>query len=526
MGRINELGRLGTGWESAPTRGALDTNGANGTDNFAQIGQFLVSAAGLNYCGGIRLGATDVAMYLFSLSRSMKSLMLYRATALLWACLAIVTCSTTAEAQVVQQPIAGVEVNPDGVLRVRQVNAAIGRERIEAARRQLGSDLAAKSELRKVSLNRLEAAIAERIAAGEDLTDAMRGMAGLTAVRYVFFYPDSGDIVLAGPAEGFLIDPAGRTRGLDSGMPTILLEDVVTALRAYPAGGDATRVISVSIDPTQEGLQRLNRAIAQVRDVRRGGERAVAEALRENLGLQTVTIQGVPATTHFAQVLVEADYRMKLIGIGLEQLPVPMASYVQRSTATQGAANAMERWYFEPDYESVLVSEDGLGMGLEGNAVRLVGAAEVVNAGGTRQERARGNRASQQFCSDFTKKFEQIAAAVPVYAQLRNLIDLSITAAFIQQQDYYTQAGWDMGVLLDEARLPVETYTAPHQVETAVNAVWKGNTLLTPLGGGVNIQPKQSLKADVLRKDATGELAQPRQQLEPAGLTDGQWWWD
>jgi hypothetical protein len=83
-----------------------------------------------------------------------------------------------------------------------------------------------------------------------------------------------------------------------------------------------------------------------------------------------------------------------------------------------------------------------------------------------------------------------------------------------------------MSLLLDESRLPVETYIAPHQVETAVNAIWKNNTLLTPLGGGVSVQPKRALAEDMVRKDLKGQLAQPRQQLTPAKLADGQWWWD
>ena len=37
------------------------------------------------------------------------------------------------------------------------------------------------------------------------------------------------------------------------------------------------------------------------------------------------------ANTHFAQVMIEADYRMKLIGIGLERPPVKLASYVDKA---------------------------------------------------------------------------------------------------------------------------------------------------------------------------------------------------
>lgn len=456
----------------------------------------------------------------------MKLLTFRPLASLMMAALAVVAMAPTAPAQVFNQPVAGVRVNPDGVLQVQTVDGRIGRERLEAARQQLGKDLAEKSALRKVSLNRLAAAIEEAKQQGEELSDAMRAMAGLTAVRYVFFYPETGDIVLAGPAEGFIEDAAGRVRGIESGLPTILLEDVVTALRAFPPRQRGSSVISVSIDPTEEGLKRLNQALARAGAVRRGGERALTETLKNNLGLQTVTIHGIPATTHFAQVLVEADYRMKLIGIGLERLPNGMPSYTERSLGKPGAANAMERWYFEPSYDNVLVSEDGLGMELVGEGVRLVGAAEVVTAEGKRQERARGNRASQEFCEDFTNRFGEIAESVPVYAQLRNLMSLSIAAAYIQQKDFVTQAGWDMGPLMDESQLAVEVHTAPHQVETAVNAVWKGNTLLTPLGGGVLIQPKRALKEEFVRKDLNGDLVKPRDEIAPQADAKNVWWWD
>jgi len=55
--------------------------------------------------------------------------------------------------------------------------------------------------------------------------------------------------------------------------------------------------------------------------------------------------------THFAAVLVEADYRMKLIGIGLERPPVRLVSYVDRASPSQISRNALVRWFFTPDYE-------------------------------------------------------------------------------------------------------------------------------------------------------------------------------
>ena len=55
-------------------------------------------------------------------------------------------------------------------------------------------------------------------------------------------------------------------------------------------------------------------------------------------GCKKVRVDGVPPDTHFAQVMVEADYRMKLIGIGLEVPPVKIMSYVDRAIRPTSAA--------------------------------------------------------------------------------------------------------------------------------------------------------------------------------------------
>ena len=423
-------------------------------------------------------------------------------------------------------PIAGVDVDPQGVLQVRTFDPRLARQRLVAARQQRDRDLMVASELRKVSLQRLEAVAEERLRRGEPLDPEMLGLAGLTSVRYVFFYPDTRDIVIAGPAEGFVADPTERLVGINSGRPVVLLEDLVTALRAYGPDAPPTGVISVSIDPTPEGLQRMQQFLRAIAG--RVGPRdalRIANGLKQNLGLQTVTVKGISPETHFARVLVEADYRMKLIGIGLEQLPVPVKSYVARANPTTVAANALERWWFQPNYDGVSVSDDGLAMRINERGVQLVGANERV-AGGRRVEGGRANAASQAFCRDFTENYPQIAARVRIYAELQQLIDLAIAAAYIQERDFYGQAEWGMPVFGDESRFAVETYTAPEQVETAVNAIWKGNTLMTPLGGGVTMQPRMALGSDRLVVDREGHNREVQNISGPADLADNQWWWD
>jgi hypothetical protein len=441
-----------------------------------------------------------------------------------WALVVAVMSSTTpARAQIVNSP-AGVVVDAQGVLHKQVVadpDGRLTRERIAAARAALEPDVAAVSALRKVSLNRLEKAIRDRQGAP---TDVMRHLAGLQRVRYIFFFPETKDIVLAGPAQGWMTDLTGRVVGITNGRPTLQLQDLVVALRAFPPGGKETPVIGCSIDPTAEGLAAMQDFLKSVGiHATPDQTQSIADGLQNSLGNQNVSVDGVSPETHFAQVMVEADYRMKLIGIGLEQAPVRLVSFVDRADPSQVSRNALQRWFFTPDYNCVRVSDDGLAMELVGNGVKLVGADEMVTGDGMRKTAARGNRASRAFVTEFTTKYSDLADRSPVFAELRNLIDLSVAAAYLQQEDYYTKAGWDLGILAKEETFAVETYQAPKQVATAVAAKWKGGQLMTPVGGGVHIEPTQAFQN--LLTDEKGKVDELRKQIT-LKLAEGQWWWD
>ena len=190
----------------------------------------------------------------------------------------------------------------------------------------------------------------------------------------------------------------------------------------------------------------------------------------------------------------------------------------------------MQRWFFVPDYQCVRVSKDNLAMELVGDGVKLVGEEEVVNSDGERHAASgRGNRASHAFVLSFTKKYPELAERSPVYAELRNLIDMAVTAAYIQQEDFCTKAGWKMAFFGSEQEFPIETYDIPKAVEPAVNAIWRGNayngTLMTPIGGGVQIQAKEALDYDNVKTDEKGKISKLRESVKP-DLGHGQWWWD
>ncbi len=427
---------------------------------------------------------------------------------------------------------AGVAVDAEGVLRrvtVADPTGELARQRVAEALARLDRDVARRSPLRKVSLTRLERVLRERIADGRGADDAMRHLAGLTRLQYVFCYPDSGDIVIAGPAEAWAEAPEGRMLGIESGRPVLELQDLIVALRAFPPGADRQKpLIYCSIDPTEEGLSRMHQFLHEFgrQLASPNQEQFIVEQLRDKLGLQVITVGGVSPKTHFAQVLVEADYRMKLIGIGLEAPPVRLTSYVARANPSQVARNALQRWYFVPDYQCVRVSEDSLAMELVGDGVRLVGENEVVSQDGRRSAAARGNRASEAFVKAFTKMYPKLAERAPVYAQLRNCIDLAVAAAFIQHQDYYNLVGWKPETFHTEAAYPVETLNPPQHVESAVNSLWKGNTLMTPIGGGVELRPTLAIEPTNLLDDEDAKVQEARAKIDLSKLAPDQWWWD
>ena len=150
----------------------------------------------------------------------------------------------------------------------------------------------------------------------------------------------------------------------------------------------------------------------------------------------------------------------------------------------------------------------------------------IVEREGTRRESNAESRASLVFCKSFTQLYPQLAHLEPVYAELRNLIDMSVVAAFIQEKDYYNQADWDLGIFADESAYPVETYEAAKEVESAVNVVWKGNALMTPIGGGVHVEPRKALESENLLPDENGKVGEAQNQISLKELPEGQWWWD
>ncbi|MDO5582328.1 MAG: DUF1598 domain-containing protein, partial [Planctomycetia bacterium] len=423
----------------------------------------------------------------------------------------------------------GIMIQADGVLkRIMQDDGSLDRARQQAIFQSVPGEMQSPSLCRKVSLTRLEKLIAENQGR---TTAEMQNLAGLIRIENVFIYPETGDIVIAGPAEGWTLGRDNAIVGMRSQRPTLQLDDLVAALRAFPPNGKATQVIGCSIDPTDEGLRNMQTYLHKARKPNLLDQRQLAfyaDGIRNSLGLQNVQIWGVSPKTHFAGTMVAADYRMKLIGIGLEKTPVRMITYIDKSNPLSVSSNALVRWFFQPDYQCVVLTEDHLGMKIVGESVQLVGENEVVTSEGKRIANAsHGNRATKMYARSFTDKYPQIAKKVPVYASLRNLIDMSVVAAYLQKEKVYDKVHWTMDFFGSEEKFPIELGNEIRQADTAVQILHhkQGQLVSFPTGGGVMINPQTALEKENIQYEKKEEISSLRSGAMK-NIPADRWWWD
>ncbi len=182
--------------------------------------------------------------------------------------------------------VGGVRVDVNGVLNQQDER---GRAQVLEARRramqEVPGDINQPAKLRMVSLKNLDAAIEGTLKNGKVLPDEIKYLAGLQRVQYVFVYPEEKDVVIAGPAEGWKLNEAGIIVGSTSGHPVMQLDDLLVALRYAEA--HTPDPMSVSIDPTPEGLQRLRDFTAKIQP--NANRQASMEAINHALGPQKIT---------------------------------------------------------------------------------------------------------------------------------------------------------------------------------------------------------------------------------------------
>lgn len=413
--------------------------------------------------------------------------------------------------------VGGVYVDPEGVLRGSGKRPALAK----VVKPELAEAIAAKSDLRRVSLLGVAKVLKKANAKSEPIPEEVRCLAGIHRLDHVILDRKARDVILVGPAEGWLIDPDGRPVGATSKRPTLLLQDLVVALRSVLDGPGSAQC---SIDPDPDGLLAMKEFLADPANYR-GTPESLKRKLADQMGLQTIWTRGVPKGSHFALAMIDADFRMKRAALEIDKFPglYSHLDAIEQESVDGTNRNALARWWFTPFYDAVEHDPSRQVFRLVGQAIRLNSEEQMVDEFGRRQGTGASTPLTQKFADSFTEHFPQIEAKVRIFAELRQLFDLMMVAGIVATEG---AGDWLMATpLLDNDLYAVEIREQPKLAEPLTTSRSKptakgGNRrmVISLAFGGVDIRPTRVLKSPSTPSRESGPLAQ---LLEPSSDAAG-----
>lgn len=426
------------------------------------------------------------------------------------ACLAAVITTFAvqpATSQIVQRAVGGVSIDAQGLLSAITFDEQ--RELDQLRKTALGpvpADLTAFDKLRAVSLKNIEAEVARCVAEKKQLPEAVRYLAGLQRIEYVFVYPERNDIVLAGPAEGWKLDQHGNAVGLTTNRPVILLDDLIVALLTREASRMSP--MSCSIEPTAEGIQRVQ----GLRKV--SNPQLYSRRLEEALGPQQILLNGVPTSSHFARVMVAADFRMKRLAMNFDKAPIDkMPSFLKMASGRN--LSMTPRWWLAPKYDALARDADGLAWQLRGQGVQCKTEEDHFNEAGQRESSRPASPAAQRWADNFTSRYDELAEQDSAFGMLRNVMDLAVIAALIEKEELLSVAGLQLPHLLNDVQLA--EYHVPRSVPTQASFVKSRGGYTVSASGGIQMLPWHIA-------DKTEEVASVSETRQQFSAEPKSWW--
>jgi hypothetical protein len=455
-----------------------------------------------------------------------------------------------------QGVVGGVYIDGDGML--RQTAQLPNDERLKLLRQNAlvpgaADNVQAVSPLRKVSLRRLEAQIAALHAAQKPLPAEIQYLAGLQRIQFVLFHPEADDVVLAGPAEGWKQLPTGEVVGTKSGRPVLHLDDWLVALRFACGENPGAGFLGCSIEPTPEGVQRYAQAMGALSGINDANADRLCEQLAETMGPQAVKLFGSPDSSRFSLVMASADYRLKRLAMGHDPSPVAkVASYMDlASKRFQSGPQPQHRWWFVGEYDAIHTTAEALAFEFQGTGVQVRTGPSTVMQSAPQKNGAKPAKTATQFAETATKHFGELSERIPVFAELQNIVALSLTAALIarshEEKETQDEVGhpppsWKPTHLLDEEACPIAEYAVPRQTPSlATYRHVEGKGWIVGVSGGIEIVPrvmfaqirdtapgaKPPARGKPGRKEAAPAVsALERAQKSAFPANPDTWWWD
>ncbi len=391
-------------------------------------------------------------------------------------------------------------------------------------------DVAVASALRKVSLTRLEKETQLQWALGKPPTEEMMNMAGIYEIKYVLVYPEQGEIVIAGPAGPWQQSPEGRFVNQKTSRPVLQLDDLVVLLRNAITGKGR---FGCAITPTQEGLKKAQQYLdaTSAKPLHPRQRDSWLAGLRDAVGKQEIDVHGIHPDTRVGQVIVEADYHMKRVGMGLEDGTAGVPSYLEMVTIPPGGSPPpmdVLRWWFTLNYKAINATQERNAFELQGPGVQVLCENEMLDAQGGRIHTNTATALNATFARNFTQNYDALSVKYPIYAERKNIFDLAIVCSLIEKERLADQAHWNMLHFGPNGNYTPQTSPAPKDVETIMNMrVIDRKHIIAGVSGGVSFDASQFVKDENIQVDDYGLMTSERMESSvPKSIEHHGWWWD
>lgn len=420
-----------------------------------------------------------------------------------------------------QRAIGGVMIDAAGVVRTATVDEK--RELSQVVAENLmpaKGDLNDAAELRMVSLSGLQKALLTSVRSGKPIEAEIEFLAGLQQIDYVFVDEARNDIVIAGPAEPWKMLADGSVVGTVSGGATMRLADLLVAMRSVETARNGG--ISCSIEPTPEGRRRLQTMLRRVK-LRPGDNPIALEAsMKEAFGPQMIQLTGVPSDSRYARTMVAADFEMKRVAMGLAPSPVAgLPSYLEMARNASHGGGQNPRWWMACDYDAMAKSEDGLAWKLSGGRVKTMTEQDLVSADGTVAGAGKVDKLAQAWADKMTAQYDEIAKQIPVFADLENVMDLTVVATLIVQERLAEKAGVDLSELSgSDSAVDLASYSVPRSVDPQCSFIHGRSGWVVTASGGVDIN------AFSIVQNQTVESSVADVKTAAIAAATDRWWWN
>lgn len=426
----------------------------------------------------------------------------------------------------------GIYVDPRGI--VRDVDVTVrGRDRPHAddldllrGRSKLqtqNDDWRQASGMRCVSLRRLGHEYVRLRLLNQPVPAAMRNMAGLSRIEYVFFDDETSDVILAGLVGGVEFRD-GWHRDLKTGATPL-------AFASWQGAAYAVfyqQPIGCTIDPTNEGISRALEVSRQ--NLQRPlPPKTAADTLATALGLQRVETIGMPGDHPLAWMLVEADRHMKQLALGQHAMPPGVPNYldmIQRHIASGPPSEHLLRLWFTAQGVTVRTDPQRQLFRLDGHPLQLVGEDQRPSINGQRRV-AEVDPRSRDFIKHFNQAFRQIADLYPLYHALEALYGAAGVAELMRRElepermqsllAPFAQPGSGLAPRLPVPK-SVDSIAVSHRVRAG-----KRQHQVTIASGGVSVDPRGVVSSEIEIYPSLTTTQRP-QDTAPAAVN--RWWWN